>query len=120
MSLIPNKRIIPFTIYAVDFDNTLAFTTWPEIIGPNPPAVEFVRRIQLDPDKRWILWTCREGDRLLDAVEWCMDNGLFPDAVNDNLPEASAAFGGNSRKVYADHYIDDKADFSLIYGDPVS
>jgi len=105
---------LPFEIYAIDFDGTIAFSEWPTILGPNPPAVEFVRRIQLDPGIRWVLWTCREGERLLEAVEWCAANGLFPDAVNDNLPEASAAFGGNSRKIYADRYIDDRADFSVF------
>ena len=56
-----------------------------------------------------ILWTCREGQSLKNAVEWCARHGLQFDAVNDNLPEMNEIFGANSRKVGADIYIDDKA-----------
>lgn len=56
-----------------------------------------------------ILWTCREGARLQEAVEWCKEYGLEFDAVNDNLQELKDEFGNNPRKIYADCYIDDKA-----------
>ena len=56
-----------------------------------------------------ILWTCREGERLKEAVEWCRGYGLEFDAVNDNLQELKDEFGNNPRKITADCYIDDKA-----------
>lgn len=55
-----------------------------------------------------ILWTCRVGDRLQEAVEWCKQYGLEFDAVNDNLPEMIERYGSNSRKIYYDCLIDDK------------
>lgn len=56
-----------------------------------------------------ILWTCRCGQPLADAVEFCRTHGLEFDAVNENLPEMIEAYGEDSRKVSADKYIDDAA-----------
>ena len=38
---------------------------------------------------------------------------LHFDAVNENLPEAIKRFGGDSRKIFADEYIEDKANHSF-------
>ena len=56
-----------------------------------------------------ILWTCREGERLLKAVDWCWEHGLAFDAVNENLPEMIEWHGNDCRKIFADVYIDDKS-----------
>ena len=56
-----------------------------------------------------ILWTCRAGERLGEAVAWCAGFGLTFDAVNANLPERLAHFKTESRKVSADEYWDDAA-----------
>ena len=56
-----------------------------------------------------ILWTCREGDSLEEALAWCKDQELEWDAVNDNLPEIIEAFGANPRKIMANYYLDDRA-----------
>ena len=56
-----------------------------------------------------ILWTNRQGERLDEALKWCAVRGLAFDAVNENLPEVVRAFGGDTRKIYADEYLDDKA-----------
>ena len=97
-----------YTIYAVDFDGTLCESIWPEIGAPNIALIEHLKKRRKKGNKI-ILWTCRIGDRLKEAVEWCKDYGLEFDAVNENLPEILERFGGESRKVYADVYIDDKA-----------
>ena len=49
-----------------------------------------------------ILWTCRAGKALTDATEWCCEQGLTFDAVNDNLPEIVELYGNNSRKITCD------------------
>ena len=94
-------------IYAVDFDGTIAMTEYPHIIGPNRPVVDFLLRAQAKGDK-WILWTCRCGDALEDALAWLSRNGLHPDSVNGNIHELIEFFGGDPRKVFADFYIDDR------------
>lgn len=94
-------------IIAVDFDGTLADTDATKIYSPNTKLINYL----IDSRKNGsfvILWTCREGSRLDQAVEWCKNQGLEFDAVNDNLPGLKL-FGMNPRKVAADVYIDDKA-----------
>lgn len=55
-----------------------------------------------------ILWTCRVGDMLQKAVEWCKERNLVFDAVNENLPEIIESFGSDTRKIFANEYIDDR------------
>lgn len=95
------------TIYAIDFDGTLCENKYPDIGTPNRRIIEFCIDRKEKGDKL-ILWTCRTGERLKEAVEWCKEQGLDFDAVNENLPERIAEFGGDTRKISADFYIDDK------------
>lgn len=55
-----------------------------------------------------ILWTSRAGADLENAVEWCRSQGIVFDAVNEPLPEQIKRWGNDTRKIYADYYIDDK------------
>lgn len=56
------------------------------------------------------MWTCRANRQLTEAVEWCSKQGLVFDAINSNLQEVITSWtDGESRKIYADIYIDDKA-----------
>jgi len=95
-------------VFAVDFDGTLCENAWPEIGPPNHELIDWMKRLRREGHKV-ILWTCREGMPLVDAIVWCADHGLFFDAVNDNLEEHKRRFNGNCRKIFADYYIDDKA-----------
>ena len=97
-----------YNIYAVDFDGTLCENAWPDIGKPNHSLISTLKKAREKGDKV-ILWTCRTADRLDDAVAWCKEQGLEFDAVNENLPEIIGQFGTESRKVFADIYIDDKA-----------
>jgi hypothetical protein len=94
-------------IYAIDFDGTLAENAWPEIGQPKAEIIDYVKQLKSDGHKL-ILWTCREDERLAQAVKWCADQGITFDAVNDNLPELNELYGNNSRKIGADYYVDDK------------
>ena len=95
-------------IYAVDFDKTLNLAEkYPDLGKPNTELIEILKEKQAAGDKI-ILWTCREGELLNQAVEYCKKHGLEFDAVNDNLPENIEFFGNNCRKVWAHHYIDDR------------
>lgn len=97
-----------YTIYAIDFDGTLCESVFPDIGSPNMALIEHLKKRRKQGNKL-ILWTCRVGDRLQEAVEWCKQYGLEFDCINENLPEMIEQWNGESRKVFADVYIDDKA-----------
>lgn len=95
-------------IYAVDFDKTINLAdTYPELGDPNMKLINFLKERREAGDKI-ILWTCREGELLKEAVKYCNDYGLFFHAVNDNLPENIEYYENNCRKIWAHHYIDDR------------
>lgn len=98
---VPTKKII-----AVDFDGTLVFNNYPTISNPNLDLVYFIKD---NRDKyTWILWTCRQGTALKNAIDYMrLKFGIEFDYVNANTIEKIDEFG-DTRKVYADYYIDDK------------
>lgn len=95
-------------IIAVDFDGTLCADKYPDIGHPNSLMIAVLIDARKEGSKV-ILWTCRSGEKLKAAVDWCKRRGLEFDAVNENVPEAIEKYGGDSRKIFADVYIDDKA-----------
>lgn len=97
-----------FKILAVDFDGTLCYSDWPDLGAPNEALITYLRQWRAGGGKL-ILWTCRTGELLAQAVAWCHGYHLDFDAVNDNLTEVVAAYGSNSRKITCDYYIDDKS-----------
>lgn len=95
-------------IYAVDFDGTLSFGRYPDVGEPNVLLFGFLKREQ-QQGARLILHTCRTGDHLEAAIAFCREQGLEFEFVNENLPELIDLYGGDTRKINADFYIDDKA-----------
>ena len=95
-------------IIAVDFDGCLATNNWPDIGEPIPETIAALRNEQFFGAKV-ILWTCRRGDALGAAINWCAERRIFFDAINANLPEIVEAFGGDTVKVFANEYWDDRA-----------
>lgn len=94
-------------IYAVDFDGTLNLGKYPVLGQPNLELFNYLIDRQQTGDMI-ILWTCREGDLLKSAVKYCKNYGIAFDAINDNVQENKDRWGNNTRKVFADYYIDDK------------
>lgn len=94
-------------IIAVDFDGTLCENKWPEIGAANDELIEYLKKRQASGDKI-ILWTCRVGELLQQAVRFCYNRGLIFDAVNENLPETLEWMNDDSRKIFANEYIDDR------------
>ena len=87
-------------IVAVDFDGTLSLDSqYPNIGRFNTHLYEALMKLK---GIGWsiVLWTCREGKELKEAVEWCKMNGLEFDAINENPPEVPF----KSRKVVANIY----------------
>ena len=97
-----------YRIIGVDFDGTLAVTrgTYPEIQGPIQEIIDYVKSEQ-EAGAYVILITMREGKVLREAVNWCIDQGLVFDAVNDNLPHMKEFFQNNPRKIFCNEYLDD-------------
>lgn len=91
---------------AVDFDGTLAFGKWPECGEPNMRLINFIRKHR--NDYTWILWTNREGEHLEAAIKYMQSFGITFDYVNANSYQVKSHFGNDSRKIYANYYIDDK------------
>ena len=71
------KRII-----AVDFDGTLCADEYPGIGAPNLPLIAYLKRLKAE-GCQLILWTCRCGELLEEAVAWCTGCQLYFDAVNE-------------------------------------
>ena len=94
-------------IIAVDFDGTLCKNKWPEIGEANKEMITYLKDRQANGYKL-ILWTCRVDDMLKNAISWSAEQGLVFDAVNENLPEIVASFGTDTRKIFANEYIDDR------------
>lgn len=97
---------------AVDFDGVLVQGkgSYPDAFKgvPVTPMIEALKEMRRRGHKV-ILWTCREGEPLHNALDFCEEYGLEFDAVNDNTEEQKALWGNNCRKVAADAYIDDKS-----------
>ena len=94
-------------IVAVDFDGTLTRTDdYPEA-QPNYIGFHAILKFKKRGGKV-ILLTCRAGEELEYAVDFCRTFGLTFDAVNSNLPEMEQKWlqSGHtvSPKVFADVY----------------
>ncbi len=105
---------------AVDFDGTIVTHAYPEIGKPIPFAIESLKKLQQEDHHLLILWSCREGKLLDDAVKYCHDKGLDFYAVNTNFPDEPVEDGMTARKLTADLFIDDRnlgglPDWGVIY-----
>lgn len=106
---------MPF-ILAVDFDGTLFETDSLEIKGVKQDIIDKVKEFKKE-GAELILWTCREGTPLEDAIKVCKKNGLEFDAINENAPswveyQSEKAKDGDIfaiRKVFANFYLDDRS-----------
>ena len=98
---IGNKNV---KILAVDFDGTLTESNeYPNIGQPNLVLLNSLIKAKKNGDIKIILWTCRIGPELDQAVKWCNKMGLELDAINENIIDFKT-----SNKIYADIYIDDR------------
>ena len=104
---------------AIDFDGTIVTHAYPAIGKPIPFAIETLKKLQQEDHHQLILWTCREGDLLQEAIDYCAARGLEFYAVNSNFPEETSDIV-RARKLEADLFIDDRnlggiPDWGVIY-----
>ncbi len=107
-------------VIAIDFDGTIVENRYPEIGAERPFATETLKMLIQDRH-RLVLWTCREGELLDNAVKWCRERGVEFYAINRDYPEESTANNPHfTRKLKADMFIDDRnlgglPDWGTIY-----
>lgn len=94
-------------ILSIDFDGTISRGTYPAIDGLQPYARDVINRLY-QAGHYIIINTCRSNGHLLDAINWLLHHRIPFHRVNDNHPIQSAAHQNNSRKIFADLYIDDR------------
>ena len=101
-------------IFSIDFDGTIVENAWPDIGKLNPDAVDFIQTIK-GARHTFILNTLRTGDKLKAAVDFLKEHDLAPDYVNENTKGVIECFDGDSRKIFADVYIDDRNAGGLVW-----
>jgi hypothetical protein len=94
-------------IIAVDFDGTIVEDKYPEI-GKLKPFAKWVINALRHEGYYMILWTSRSDKELSEAINFLAKEGITFDAINESNPENIAKYGRDTRKIFADLYIDDK------------
>ncbi len=100
-------------ILAIDFDGTIVEDQFPEVGKMIPGASEAINQLYAD-GYTIIIWSCRTGIKKTRAIEWLVMNGIKFHRFNESCPTNIALHGGkDTRKVYANIYIDDRMLFKL-------
>ena len=89
-------------ILAVDFDGTIVDHEFPNIGKLKPRAKEVLQNLH-SWGCRIIIWTCRDGVYLQEALKFLRTHDIPYDCVNCNIPEIDFT----SNKIFANYYIDD-------------
>lgn len=92
-------------VVAVDFDNCLCASNYPNTGKEIKPVCDFIRSIR-DLNCYIILNTCRNDKALTNAVKWCKNHNIIFDFINENAPDRIAYFG-DCRKISCNINIDD-------------
>lgn len=97
---------LPHTV-AVEFDDVIAKNAFPNI-SVAVPNYDLIERIKLMQSKgtKFILWTKRTGQQLINACNFCAAYGIYFDAINNNIDEVRVPLRGGSKKVWASEYWD--------------
>jgi len=104
-------------ILAIDYDGTLFLDHQSNRGAPRIDVINKVKEFKNTKNCEIILWTCREGKLLEEAIAKCKEWGLEFDAVNENAPsqieytKQMRAQGQElaTRKIFANFYLDDRA-----------
>ena len=97
-------------IIAVDFDGVIAEINDDGSLEPRnlvKDADVYLRKLY-DEGHTLILWTCRSAFNLYLAEKFIEEHNIKFHKINDNADTHYEHFKHNSRKVYADLYVDDK------------
>lgn len=93
-------------ILAVDVDGTIIKSEDDYVPRSLMPNVKTVLDWAHDKGCYIIIWTCRNGKMLKQAIDFLDKNKIPYDAVNENSPKVNFK---TSRKIFSDFYIDDRS-----------
>jgi membrane-anchored protein YejM (alkaline phosphatase superfamily) len=94
-------------IFAIDCDGTLWKEDFPSIGSIFPEAISAVKEIK-KLNHTIIIWTCRQGKLLEEALATLKYYGVPYDYVNENVPAQVELYGNDCRKVGAHVFVDDR------------
>lgn len=97
-------------IIAIDFDGTIVKHRFPHVGDPVPYAIGTMKELQ-ELGHQLMLWTVRDGEPLIDAVNYLHSQHIQNMWINNNTGQRRWS---NSKKQHADIYIDD-----LAFGTPL-
>lgn len=98
---------LKYKFFAVDFDNTIAYENYPFIGDLIPGAKETIQKIH-ELGGKIAIWTCRTGEQEEWVKEFLAKHDIPYDKFNTCFDEHKELYGGASRKIFADVYIDDR------------
>ena len=92
---------------SIDYDDTIVYADYPNkgLIKTN--AKEVINRLY-EEGHHILIWTCRAREKAEIAKEYLIDCGVKFHLINENLPSNIEEYGGDTRKMSAHIYIDDK------------
>ncbi|MCF8012652.1 MAG: hypothetical protein K9L56_15395 [Clostridiales bacterium] len=94
-------------IIAVDFDGTLTVDNkFPHIGTLNHEVAEYIKERKREDSAIIILWTTRQNEKLVEALNFLDKKDVPIDYYNENVPWLEFK---TSRKIFADIYLDDRA-----------
>ena len=92
---------------SIDYDDTIVYQDFPNSGTIKPNAKEVINRLY-DDGHHILIWTCRAFDKLEIAKNYLIECGIKFHLINENLPNNIEQYGGDTRKMSAHIYIDDR------------
>lgn len=100
----PGRGAFKRKIIAIDFDGTIVTYDYPQTGTMIKDARKYINKLS-DDSHYVIIWTCRGGKELEQAIFWLKNNDIRFDKVNENCGHLGFA---PAPKIYADIYVDDR------------
>jgi hypothetical protein len=94
-------------VIAIDFDGTIAEHTYPECGKIKPHAKEVINRLY-NAGHEIIIWTCRWDHPMELCRQFLAEHGIKYHKLNEHVDWAIEMFKNDTRKIFADVYIDDR------------
>lgn len=94
-------------IISIDYDDTIVVADYPNT-GKIKPFAALVINTLFEEGHTIIINTCRTEEHEWLAGKYLDDCGVKYHHINENHPDNIAMYDSDSRKIYADVYIDDK------------